>query len=99
MRFGFPTGGAISVRHRSAAVGARSRGGRPERARRTPVNMGNQPHRDNGEGVASRPLPYPLSSGHAPNLPFQEMSDAQVPIVVFTYLTWNERPVTLKGVP
>ncbi len=25
----------------------------------TPVNMGNQPHRDNGDGVAAMPLPYP----------------------------------------
>src|SRR5439155_24132787 len=35
--------------------------GRPERESRTPVNMRNQPHRDNGEGVAP-PLPYPISS-------------------------------------
>ena len=27
--------------------------GRPVRERRTPVNVGNQPHRDNGEGLAS----------------------------------------------
>jgi hypothetical protein len=30
---------------------------------RTPVNMGNQPHRDNGEavvGIIHRPLLYPL---------------------------------------
>ena len=33
--------------------------GRPERESRTPVNMRNQPHRDNGEGVAP-PLPYPI---------------------------------------
>lgn len=26
--------------------------GRPVRERRTPVNVGNQPHRDNGEGLA-----------------------------------------------
>ena len=34
--------------------------GRPERETRTPVNMGNQPHRDNGEGVAFGPPLYPL---------------------------------------
>jgi len=27
--------------------------GRPVRERRTPVNVGNRPHRDNGEGLAS----------------------------------------------
>jgi hypothetical protein len=33
-------------------------GGRPVTARVTPVNMGNQPHCDNGEGVATAsPLP------------------------------------------
>jgi hypothetical protein len=38
-------------------------GGRPVRESRTPVNMGNQPHRDNGEavvGIIHRPLLYPL---------------------------------------
>ena len=34
--------------------------GRPERERRTPVNMRNRPHCDNGEEVAFEPLPYPL---------------------------------------
>jgi hypothetical protein len=34
--------------------------GRPERESRTPVNIVNQHYRDNGEGVAGRPLPYPL---------------------------------------
>ena len=34
--------------------------GRPERERRTPGNIGNQPYCDNGEGVAAWPLPYPL---------------------------------------
>ena len=35
--------------------------GRPVRERRTPANMGNQPHRDNGEGVAqSLPLTHLL---------------------------------------
>jgi len=33
---------------------------RPVRERRSPVNMENRLHRDNGEGVAARPLPYPL---------------------------------------
>ena len=38
-------------------------GGRPVRESRTPVNMGKQPHRDNGEvvvGIIHRPLLYPL---------------------------------------
>ena len=35
-------------------------GGRPESETDTPVNTGNGPYRDNGEGVAARPLPYPL---------------------------------------
>ena len=36
------------------------RPGRPESETDTPVNIGNGPYRDNGEGVAARPLPYPL---------------------------------------
>ena len=35
-------------------------GGRPESEIDTPVNIGNGPYRDNGEGVAAMPLPYPL---------------------------------------
>ncbi len=35
-------------------------GGRPESAIDTPVNIGNRPYGDNGEGVAETPLPYPL---------------------------------------
>jgi len=61
-RTGLPVGGALSVRHRSDAAGARRRGGRPERERRMPVNMENQLHCDNGEGAALRPPPYPLDS-------------------------------------
>jgi hypothetical protein len=57
---GLPTGGVHSVQNRSGRQPELRRRGRPERANRTPVNMGNQPLRDNGEGVASRPLPYPL---------------------------------------
>ena len=33
---------------------------RPVRESRTPGNMRNQPHCDNGEGVELHPLPYPL---------------------------------------
>jgi len=36
-------------------------GGRPESETDTPVNIGNGPYCDNGEGVAARPPPYPLS--------------------------------------
>ena len=35
--------------------------GRPVTARVMLVNMGNQPHRDNGEGLAATPAPYPLT--------------------------------------
>jgi len=34
-------------------------GGRPELESDTPVNIGNGPYRDNGEGVAATPLSYP----------------------------------------
>ena len=37
-----------------------TRRGRPEPENGTPVNMENGLHRDNGEGVAATPLPYPL---------------------------------------
>ena len=37
-------------------------GGRPESEIDTPVNIGNRPYRDNGEGVAPTPLPYPLEA-------------------------------------
>jgi hypothetical protein len=37
-------------------------GGRPESEIDTPVNIGNRPYRDNGEGVAATPLPYPLGA-------------------------------------
>ena len=52
-------------------TGASNRGpvagwGRPEQAICTPVNMENRLHRDNGEGVAATPLPYPLKGeGHS----------------------------------
>ena len=59
-----PTAGA-------AAVGW----GRPERESRTPVNMGNQPHRDNGEGVVVRPLPYPLEGSLIQHLDSTEITE------------------------
>ena len=54
--------GALSVRQERPAGIAAERWGRPVRESRTPVNMGNRPHCDNGEGEASNPwpLPYPL---------------------------------------
>ena len=39
------------MRHNSSIL-RQSFGGRPVTATVTPVNMGNQPHCDNGEGVA-----------------------------------------------
>jgi hypothetical protein len=45
-------------------------GGRPESETDTPVNIGNGPYCDNGEGVAARPLPYPLNDAvGVPNRP------------------------------
>jgi len=40
--------------------------GRPERESRTPVNIEKELYRDNGEGVASAPLPYPLERSPVP---------------------------------
>ena len=47
-----PMGGSLcpTAERVSRVLGARR--GRPERAIRTPVNIGNGPYRDNGEGVA-----------------------------------------------
>ena len=50
---------------RSVHIGVRSvvtllHRGRPEPESGTPVNMENRLHRDNGEGVAATPPPYPL---------------------------------------
>ena len=56
-----PTGGftlsKFGARDRVLVAG----GGRPELEIYTPVNIGNGPYRDNGEGVAATPLPYPTS--------------------------------------
>ena len=41
---------------------------RPVRESRMPVNMRNQPHCDNGEGVDLHPLPYPLIQPAAYNV-------------------------------
>ena len=59
-----PTGGftlsTFGARDRVLVAGW----GRPELENYTPVNIGNGPYRDNGEGVAATPLPYPLERGH-----------------------------------
>ncbi|MGH7868019.1 MAG: hypothetical protein ACREP9_10430, partial [Candidatus Dormibacteraceae bacterium] len=55
-----PHGGFTLSKFGAADGGTVGGRGRPEREIRTPVNMGNGPHRDNGEGVAATPLPYPL---------------------------------------
>ena len=56
---GFSTGEfTLSISERGARL--RPARGSPEPERGTPVNMENRLHRDNGEGVALRPLPYPL---------------------------------------
>ena len=57
---GLPTGGfTLSKTGADDAVNV-ARRGRPESESDTPVNIGNGPYRDNGEGVAATPLPYPL---------------------------------------
>src|SRR6266540_6507456 len=49
-----------------------SLGGRPVTETVTPVNVGNQPHCDNGEGVATAsPLPSRLKTASIWRLPFQ----------------------------
>src|SRR6266571_997863 len=53
-------GGVHSVPNRSEPGRLPARGGRPESETDTPVNIENGLYRDNGEGVAATPLPYPL---------------------------------------
>ena len=57
---GLPPGGSLCPTSESAAQVSDAEGGRPESETDTPVNIGNGPYRDNGEGVAATPLPYPL---------------------------------------
>jgi hypothetical protein len=63
---GLPTGGftlsKFGARDKVLVAG----GGRPELEINTPVNIGNGPYCDNGEGVAATPLPYPLERWNAP---------------------------------
>ena len=57
---GLPTGG-FTLSKIGADDGANvTRRGRPESEIDTPVNIENGLYRDNGEGVAATPLPYPL---------------------------------------
>lgn len=53
-------GFTLSIIRGVEAAGYRLSGGRPERATRTPVNIGNRPYRDNGEGVGF-PTPLPTA--------------------------------------
>src|SRR5438874_11088801 len=55
-------GGVHSVHIGVQSVVTLTHRGRPEPENGTPVNMGNRLHRDNGEGVAATPLPYPLAA-------------------------------------
>ena len=53
--------GGFTLSRIGAADGANvTRRGRPESETDTPVNIENGLYRDNGEGVAATPLPYPL---------------------------------------
>ena len=67
-RYGLPPGGSLCPKTESAARPCRI-WGRPESEIGTPVNIGNGPYRDNGEGVAATPLPYPLRLGTSPVSP------------------------------
>ena len=53
-------GGVHSVHIGVESAVTLSHRGRPEPESGTPVNMENRLHRDNGEGVAATPPPYPL---------------------------------------
>jgi hypothetical protein len=55
-----PTGGFTLSKIGACGGAAIAGGGRPESETDTPVNIENGLYCDNGEGVASRPLPYPL---------------------------------------
>src|SRR5208283_1579326 len=57
-----PQGGVHSVQNWNRRGGNHADWGRPELESYTPVNIGNGPYRDNGEGVAATPLPYPLTT-------------------------------------
>src|SRR5437867_13352595 len=60
---GLPTGwGSLCPKSEPATRVTVAGGGRPESEIDTPVNIGNGLYRDNGEGVAATPLPYPLES-------------------------------------
>jgi len=59
---GLPTGGFTLSEIGAGDAGHVVGGGRPELESNTPVNIGNRPYRDNGEGVAATPLPYPLEN-------------------------------------
>src|SRR5258708_30629389 len=56
-------GGVHSVHIGVQSVVTLTHRGRPEPENGTPVNMENRLHRDNGEGVAATPPPYPLNRG------------------------------------
>ena len=56
--------------------GTVTRRGRPESETDTPVNIGNGPYRDNGEGVAETPLPYPLET--SPDCAVEHAADLSV---------------------
>ena len=55
-----PHGGFTLSKIGVGDAGQRRPRGSPGVETYTPVNIGNRPYRDNGEGVAARPLPYPL---------------------------------------
>jgi hypothetical protein len=55
-----PPGGSLCPKSEPATGDAVVGRGRPEMEIDTPVNIENGLYRDNGEGVAATPLPYPL---------------------------------------
>src|SRR2546428_7464892 len=66
-----PHGGVHSVPNRSESGRTPARRGRPELEGDTPVNIENGLYRDNGEGVAATPLPYPLEVGMRTRIGFR----------------------------
>ena len=80
-------GGVHSVPNRSEPGRLPARGGRPESETDTPVNIENGLYRDNGEGVAATPLPYPLryKSCKVARLQWLDFEELNIKIKIFGF--------------
>src|SRR6266540_5723015 len=77
-----------------------SLGGRPVTETVTPVNVGNQPHCDNGEGVATAsPLPSRLKTASIWGLPFQPSASRTtiLPLLIPAVNCWATFIRPLRG--